>query len=118
MIEFGLETELEKIDLLNELVELDRSLGEFYDTFFDNSYEMASNPSNCLVQKREATREAAFRRACDEYLMDNRNTDLLKIVDRKLALGSIASGWFNGAEDIRDYNLEKLMANIEKCKAV
>lgn len=73
MVEFGLESEEEELKMITSIKSLDDFLGEGYSIFFDHSYEMAANVSQCLWQERVNKIEDEFREKCDEYLRDGKH---------------------------------------------
>lgn len=82
------------------------SLGSEYKVFFNHTYEMADDPSKCLVEAFEDQVEREFRRLCDHYLIDPSSND--DIFARNESTGI---GWM-----VDNTNLNS--PYIERCKAV
>lgn len=59
----------DEITTLGAIYLLQNSMGKEVDLFFDNTYEHAKKPSQCLEDELEEKREA-FRIACDEMELD------------------------------------------------
>lgn len=60
-----MESKEDEISTLKAIYLLQNSMGKEVDLFFDNTYEHAKKPSQCLEDELEEKREA-FRIACDE----------------------------------------------------
>lgn len=58
--------------IISQIRGLLRSLGDSYRILFDHSYEMAANPSKCLVHELDEMEEIKSREICDMFLVTNR----------------------------------------------